>query len=1132
MKRLLFILLPLALAACSQAELGNIALNRTAVASSNYDYNLTAQLATDGIVHEGEPAFIEVNSSDGPVSRVERENALDGDRNSRNIITGQSGWLEWRFHGYEVLADKAEVLYQEALKGGRGGPEHTVSVPLSVQEDGALRLDMDFPHEGRWRVKSVDFYKDGVSLGNLLPSEHFTSAWKSDEGQEQWICVDLGSVRKVCEVKPHWIDAPEQWTVEASKDGSNWKAFSKGRWRYVRLLIQGPACLTELEVMDPEKKEPSEKIWKIVRASEVHADGAAMSSPGFDDSSWLPATVPGTVLANYIRAGAVPDPAFGDNWSQISDSFFNSDFWYRLEFDWAPGGKRTFIDFDGINWKADIWLNGSKLGRIEGAFMRGHFDASALLKEGRNALAVRVERNAHPGAVKEKTAKWTGYNGGVLGADNPTFHASIGWDWMTTVRGRNCGIWNDVRMVEKGPAEVMDPVIVSTVGPDGSASMRASVIVSGCTGRKVELEGWIGDIHFSKEVEEDGEAVFSPEEFPQLKNKEMELWWPVGYGEPRLYDAGFEVKVNGVLSDSLHFKAGIREMRWDSTDGVLKLYVNGRRFIPQGGNWGFSEQNLIFGAREYDIALNYHRQMKMNIIRNWVGQVADEEFYEACDRHGVMVWQDFWLANPGDGPNPDDEEMFLANAADWVRRIRRHPCLALYCGRNEGDPPASLDKALRENVVARLHPGMLYISNSADGIVSGHGPYKAMPTDYYFSDQSGKLHSERGLPCVGTWESLQRMMEPRDRWPQGEMWGKHDFTTDGAQSVKTYNGLIEDNFGKASSAEEFCHLAQWLNYEGYRAIFESANSAGRKGVILWMSHSSWPSLVFCTYDYFFEPSGAFFGSKKGCEPLHIQYNALTREVEVVNLCCGLQAGLKAELEIYDYMGRLLGSESATLDSPDDSTVSCFRASLPDGEAVFLKLRLLASDGGLMSENFYMVPATGVTHGLSGGLKLLRTLPPAKISRKMSVSGNDIRLTLKNEDSVPAYLVRLILKDRKGNEILPINYSDNYFALLPGEEKTVEISFSERADSPILELKQLGDFQRSEMDLICEGVSALSAKQCLLLGSQLEDGTMPQTFEDGVLVTSGLERWTRQKQLSRPCPRRSILPLPEKSEASF
>ena len=1102
MKRLLLLaVLPLAILSCDSGTLTNIARERMAVASSNYDFNLTAQLVTDGIILDGEPAFLEVMSSDGPVSRGERENALDGDRNSRNIVTGAGGWLEWHFNGYEVRADRAEVLYQEALKGGRGGPEATVSVPVTVKDDGSLHIDLSFPHEARWRIKSVDFYRDGVLLENLLPSEHFTSAWLSEGGADEWIRVDLGSVRKVCEVRPHWIDAPDSLRIEVSKDGESWKPFRRGRWRFVKLLMQseGRICLTELEVMGPDKSRPCSEGWKIARASLVDADGARVSALGFDTSGWLPATVPGTVLASLLRAGAVPDPAYGDNWSQISDSYFNSDFWYRLEFDWTPGEKRPFVDFDGINWKADVWLNGVRLGRIEGAFMRGHFNAEHLLVPGRNVLAVKVERNAHPGAVKEKTAKWTGYNGGVLGADNPTFHASIGWDWMTTVRGRNCGIWNDVRIVEKGPVEVADPLIVSTLGSDGSASMTASVVVKGCPSGKVELEGWIGDITFSQEIDAEGLVSFSPDSFPQLKDRNMDLWWPVGYGEPTLYDAGFAVKVDGVLSDSLHFKAGIRQMRWDSSDGSLKLFINGRRFIAQGGNWGFSEHNLDFSARDYDIALDYHRQMNINIIRNWVGQIGDEEFYEACDRHGVMVWQDFWLANPGDGPNPDNEEMFLANAVDWVSRIRRHPCLALYCGRNEGDPPASLDAALRDNVVSSLHPGMLYISNSADGIVSGHGPYKAMPTEYYFGDQSGKLHSERGLPCVSTWESLQRMMPSEDRWPQGEMWGKHDFTTDGAQSVKTYNALVEGAFGKAASAEEFCHLSQWLNYEGCRAIFESANSSGRNGMILWMTHSSWPSLVFCTYDYWFEPTGAFFGCKKGCEPLHIQYNPLTKAVEVVNIGHPMRENLTAEIALYDHLGEWLGSRNATLDTSTDSTISLGTPPVISSEVEksphFLKLRLLDSDGTLLSENFYML----------GDLKALRTLPSAKISRKVVSSGRDVKVTLRNEDSVPALLVRLILQDGKGNEILPVNYSDNYFALLPGEEKTVVIS-SEAGKSHVA-LQQLGDFQRSEMDMTIQAVSNLAIGQCLMLGSSLEGGQMPQTFEDGKLLTSNLVRWT-------------------------
>ena len=1099
------------LSGCCRPQV-NVALNHAVSASSNYDANLTAQLLTDGIVLHGTPAFLEVDSSDGPVGRVERENALDGDLKSRNIVTGKEGWLEWRFHGYAVVADKAEVLFQEALKGGRGGPEHLVSVPVSAGAEGALRIGLTFPHEGRWRIKDVVFYKDGQPLGNLLPSAHFTSAWMSEGCADEWVSIDLGEVRRIASVQPHWIYTPDRYEVVVSKDGASWKAFRPGRWRYVKLQLHGDSgerfCLTEIEVLGRGGRKDPAGGWKIQRASFVNAGGAEISAPGFDTEGWLPATVPATVLANYIAAGAVPDPGYGDNWSQISDSFFNGDFWYRREFEWHRGNGRPFLEFDGINWKADVWLNGVQAGRIEGAFIRGRFDVDSLLKDGCNVLAVRTECNAHPGAVKEKTARWTGYNGGVLGADSPTFLASIGWDWMTTVRGRNCGIWNDVRLTEKGAVEVADPLVVSKVNPDGTASLTASVRVKGVENApgRVTLEGWVGDIRFTREIGAGGEVSFSPDEFPQLKDCRLGLWWPVGYGDPVLHDAGFAVSIDGELSDSLHFKAGIREMTWDSAGGILKLFINGRRFIPQGGNWGFSEHTLRFPAERYDMALDYHRQMNLNMIRNWVGQVADEEFYDACDRYGVMVWQDFWLANPGDGPDPDDEGMFLSNADDWVRRIRRHPCLALYCGRHEGDPPASLDRALREDIVARLHPGMLYISNSADGIVSGHGPYQAVPFTKYYSMQSGKLHSERGIPNVPTWESLQRMLPPQDYWPVGEMWGKHDFTTDGAQSVKTYTRLIEDTWGKPASAREFSYLAQWLNYEGCRAIFESANAAGRMGMVLWMTHSSWPSLVFCTYDYYFEPGGAFFGCRKACEPLHIQYNLQTGAVELVNLCCGDREGLTAQLDIYDGKGQLLGKREARVNAPDDATVSCFAADLPSGEpACLLRLRLLSADGALLSENFYMVPGEGVAQEAS--LKSLRSLPAAKIRKTVSASGARVTVTLRNEDTLPALLVRLVLKDRKGAEILPCNYSDNYFALLPGEEKQIEIAAPSLRGAPAVELQQLGDFSRSAVDLMTEEVSALSAGQCMLLGESTPGDSLPQTFENGRLVFSDRLRWT-------------------------
>lgn len=1047
MREFRLLLLVAVLSSCVRGADVNLALYRSAEASSSYDHNLTAQLLTDGIVEAEMPAFLEVESSEeGLIGRVERENCLDGDTNSRNIITGDSGWISFRPSGYEIDADKAEVLCQEALGGGHGGPQMTFAVPVERDGAGALRLSLSFPHEGRWRVKEVTFSRQGEPVMDVLPSEHFSSSWLSSGGEEEWVKVDLGNVRMIREIRPHWLQEPESYVVEVSRDGERWKEVSGGCCgRFVRLKMKGSGerfCMTELEVLGPETGKAQESGWMVRRDCE----GAA----------WQPATVPGTVLASFIKAGAVPDPDYGDGWEQISESYFLSDFLYRK--DLGPvsvsEGKRALLEFDGINWKAEVRLNGSLLGRIDGAFLRSSFDVTSLLEAGHNILEVKILRNANPGAVKEKTARWTGYNGGVLGKDSPTFLCSIGWDWLTTIRGRNIGIWDEVRLVEKGPVTVSDPMAASKVSEDGRASMTASVFVKGVSGQ-AEVEGWIGDIRFSKTVSADGEVVFSPEDFPQLKDAEIDLWWPNEYGEPVLHDAGFVVREDGGVSDSLSYKAGIREIGWSEEDGSLRLYVNGRRIVPHGGNWGFAQQNLIYSPEQFDAAVSYHRQMHMNMIRNWVGQVAGEAFYDACDRHGILVWQEFPLANPADGPDPDDEAMFLANARDRVLRLRRHPSIALWCGRNEGFPPASLDAPLRETVQT-LFPGIPYLSSSADGAVSGHGPYHALPAEYYFSHQSGKLHSERGLPNVPTWESLCRMMPPEDRWPIGEMWGKHDFTEVGAQKTTTYINMVKEAFGEYSSAEEFCALSQWINYDSNRAIFESANSAGRMGLILWMTHAAWPSLVFCTYDYYFEPGGAFFGCKKGCEPVHIQYNALSRQTEVVNLCGGDLAGLTAGLRIFGYRGNLISEQSVTLDSPDDSTTPLFEAHAPSGEPVYyLSLTLRDASDKLLSENFYALGAE------RGNLRALRSLPSANISYRVSRDGDGLTVTLRNETDTPALLVRLILLDRNGEEILPVNYSDNYFSLMPGDGKTVRVEWGGDPSKAGIAITQLGDFQREK-----------------------------------------------------------------------
>ena len=944
-----------------------------------------------------------------------------------------------------------------------------------------FRILFEMEGAAHWDIRELQFLDADNNDVEVMPSRCFTSLWMSDGGGEQWLYVDLGRNLPFEQVNLDWYLAPKKGCIQVSDDASSWKTVAEigqeginrisANARFVRLLLQEPGesgyyALREMEIFSRQKVvytphspahvEKGRQVlsggnWCLQRASEVNDRGEVIAVEGYDCRDWIVATVPGTVLTSYLNIGAVPNPNYADDVDQISESFFRSNFWYRDEFVVGDDldGELQWLNFDGVNWKANVFLNGQRLGRIEGAFMRGKFNVTGLLKKGTNYLAVEIFCNDHFAAIKEKDENTTQFNGGILGADNPTFHATVGWDWITTVRGREAGIWNEVYLTATSMVTVSDPYVKTEVGDNIKVTPSVFVRNNDCRPVTGVLRGFIGDVQFEKRItlpaNAEQEVAFSPAEFPQLSNPDFRLWWPNGYGEAFLYDAGF--CFNG--GTPIKYKAGLRQMTYVDAKDSLRIYVNRRRFIPLGGNWGFDEHNLLYRAREYDIAVGYHRDMNFTMIRNWVGQVGDESFYEACDRHGIMVWQDFWLANPADGPDPYDNVLFLNNAEDYTRRMRSHACIGLYCGRNEGFPPEAIDRKLRE-YVHRLAPGMEYISHSSSEGVSGGGPYRALEMKGYFERQSGKIHSERGMPNVMNIESMRRTFSPDALWPQSLQWGQHDFTLQGAQRASEFNRLVTEAFGESKSAKEFCRRAQLINYNGYRGMFEST-SRSRAGLLLWMSHPCWPSMVWQTYDYYFEPTAAYFGCKKACEPLHIQYNALTDSIEVVNHSAGYCKGMVATATVYDVNGKRTCQQKVRIGSGEDTTVALMKLStlMPKAPSAVYFLRLtLADKQGVVSENTYIMGSEEkVEKTAVGKFSALLSLPKAdvevteRVGSKADVSNvQTLCVTLRNKSKVPAPFLRLNLIGEDGEQILPVVYSDNYVTLMPNEQKTVTVSW--------------------------------------------------------------------------------------------
>ncbi|MDP4224068.1 MAG: discoidin domain-containing protein [Bacteroidota bacterium] len=1169
----------------AESNYRNIAYMRPAWHSSSYDYNLTAQLVTDGIVTDMMPSTISCSTSSGPLPKNEREWLFDFNTVTTISVEGTNIWLQLDMNhsgnvpevtainidgqltydknksgGWEFVClgsndgqnwDNLGKLKGSGLPGqerpnpfaamfrtrrpgqrgpgrrlanpfaGPGGADSTAPKPSFTftfrmpEPQRIINTAFTFPGPVAYKSYRISFssscaktwtfgelgFMNGTNRLKMAPSSDFKSAWMSAGTGEEWIIVDLGVVSTFDNIKLHWINKAIKGSIQVSDDAKIWKEYAslpggyskiddlkpgkEGKGRYLRVLMTEPAggkryILSELEVygkggLIPEPKPGKGVVdnrmylsggdWKIKRVPDVSETGESISKNGFDASAWVTATVPGTVLVSYWNAGALPDPNFGDNQLMISESFFNTDFWYRDQFR-VPSdfsGEHMFLNFDGINWKADVYVNGKKAGKIEGAFIRGKFDVTDLIIQGgTNTIAVLIHKNENPGVITEQTLNSPDRNGGVLGADNPTFHASIGWDWIPTIRGRNIGIWNDVYLNTSGSVTIQDPLIVTDLPlPDTtSADLSVEVTLINHDPKPINgtLTGSYGRIQFEKTVTINPKSLtvvrIDPSENASLHLINPRLWWPKGYGRQNLYEVRLAFKAeDGAVSDKTEFLSGVREMSFNEDNDILNIYVNGRRFIGRGGNWGFSESNLQYRSREYDIAVAYHADMNFTMIRNWVGQTGDDEFYEACDRYGVMVWQDFWLANPVDGPNPDDPDMFIRNADDFIKRIRNHPSIGLYCGRNEGNPPPVIDSALRKKI-SELHPGMHYIPNSAMGVVSGGGPYRALPVrDYFLLYGYNKFHSERGMPNVMTYESLTRMLPESALWPQNYQWGIHDYCMDGAQGASSFNQMIEKGFGPVSDAKKFTELAQWINYNGYRGMFEG-RSQFRQGLLLWMSHPAWPSMVWQTYDYYFDPTAAYFGCKKASEPIHIQWNPVYDFIEVVNYSAGNRTGLKAKASIINMDGSVQWEKEEELTCSEDSTVRCFKLEFPKtlSQVHFIKLTLTEGER-VISDNFYW-------RGLEdGNYQALNQLPKATLSSntktRKSGKGWLITTAIKNTSGQPALMIRLkVTGQNTSQRILPVLYSDNYISLMPGEEKAITMRLKDadtRGEKPKVDI---------------------------------------------------------------------------------
>lgn len=828
-----------------------------------------------------------------------------------------------------------------------------------------------------------------------------------------------------------------------------------------------------LAIPEPGEKTLIHSDWYARKANEVKMDGNRLSAAPLDKTGWLPARVPGTVLTTLLENHMYPAPEFGLNNNLIPDIHeVGNDFytyWFTRQFtiNNLPEGRNVWLNFRGINYKAEIFLNGKRINRNthEGMFLRKTFNITPYLRtDAPNVLAVLVYPPTHAGNP----------NGGQGGdgqiARNNTMQYTPGWDWIQPVRDRNTGIWDEVSITTTGPVCLSSPYVVTKVpgvrDPETKTQREAFVNTS------VELEN-TGSTSLKGLLvcETNGTRLTQPVTLSPFEKKTVSLnplavknprlWWPNGIGEQPLYDMNLSFEIGNQVSDRERLRYGIREITSDKCpdNGGRRFFVNGQKIYVTGGNYINSDWLLRLSPERYRDEVRFHAEMNLRMIRVWGGALVERpEFYNACDEFGILVFQDLWGSGDCNGAwedptkmdsrerrweYPDNHDLFIASVEDQVKMIRNHPSLCFWCGANEWPLAKDIDQCLRKEVFPRLDPERLFVSFSTDTLFTrnylgdnGDGPYGIQEPEWFFSFRSHPFNPEAGSVGSPEVESMREMMTeqdlagfPRKGFTRNYTWRYH--------KDLGYGDHLE-RYGEVKDIETYCKYAQVVNYDQYRSFMEGWASHmwdWYTGILIWKTQNSWTSLRGQMYDWSLDVNASLYGTRKGCEPLHAYYNPVTRKAGLLNTTLKDYTDLSIVARIYNLEGKLLWEKETRASSKANTVQELLDIPVPEGikGAYFLRLALNAD-----VPNIYWL--TTEPKDYTSLSQLPKSRPDIKTDIKKEGS-NFVGTVRLSADSQISFFNRIKVFDKEtGKRILPVHYSDNYITLMPGDQQEISLEF--------------------------------------------------------------------------------------------
>jgi len=816
-----------------------------------------------------------------------------------------------------------------------------------------------------------------------------------------------------------------------------------------------------------------DKEWLMQSSEKVSKHGETISTIEFNPEDWYKVEIPTTVINGLLQNKKIEDPYYGLNLKSLAgykkevttqnfeshykpdDSPYRSSWWFRKEFkldNSFDGNKQFWLLFEGINYSANIWLNGHRISGTDyviGSYRQYDFNVTHLIKqESINVLALEIF------------------------SPNPDDLNISFVDWCPLPPDDDMGIWQPVTLYSTGPVAIKDPFVRSKLNI--ATLTEAELIISAelQNNQKEEikaiLQGKVEEINFRKEI------ILGPNEkkiveFPYIRINNPRVWWPYQLGLPELYKLDLQVKAKDEVSDSVEITFGIRDIKSTINDYGSRVFtINGHDILIYGAAW--TPDMMLRQSKEKDeIDIAFVKNLNLNTVR-FEGKLATDHFWNLCDKEGILIlagwcccsfWEKWKYWKKGDIRIAEE------SLRSQILRLRNHPSFIAWLYGSDFPPPGSVERVYLK-VLEETYIGLPAISNASsrpsdlmgETGVKMTGPYTYVPPIYWYSQErvgaANGFNTETGPDvCIPPFESLQLMLPEGHRYVGSEVWNYH--TGLGAfNNTKIIEEVIEKRYGKTKDLEDFANTAQVLAYECWRAMYEAhtRNFPKATGVIGWMLCSAWPSLIWQLYDYYLNPNGAFFGTKKACEPLHIQYSYDDASVIIINKTLQKKQNLTVTIKVLnmDLEEKFFHSITNILIDRYSKKELLSIPKINDLSKVYFLILTLEDESTIISRNFYWLSLKNdifkdkdmwfyTPLKEHADMSALRNLPKAEIKKSFNINENkyqyEISIDLENTSNTIAFFLRVFLIGEKTEKIItPVYLNDNYISLLPSERRKI------------------------------------------------------------------------------------------------